>query len=267
MKIHRTLPLAAAAALLALAAAAPARAQSKTPVKTLEATPAAATPAPATPPPAAASPQPGAPEARPPEPTAIVTKESGSASAEDAKRLLQRYAAEPTIREIQEAAMRYAEVHPELIASWRTRVRAQAWAPELRGEYRFKGNNDLRDRVGGGSVDSPATPLQQNDLKNENRGLGRLTWNLNELVFNREELRVSSEATDLVRLREDVLDQATKLYFERRRLQIDLDLEPPRDLAGRVRKELRMQELTADLDALTGGFLSSRLKDIGRDPY
>jgi hypothetical protein len=231
----------------------------RTPVKQVEATPEkpAATAAEAPPPPA-----PAAEEKKPSEPTAIVGREGSSASAEDARRLLQKWAAEPTIRQVQDAAMRYAEVHPEVIASWRTRVRASPWAPELRAEYRFKGNDDARLRI-----QRPDADLTQDDTKREHRALARLTWDLDQAVFNREELRVSSEATDLVRLREDVLDQVTKLYFERRRLQIDLELEPPRDLAGRVRKELRLQELTADIDALTGGYLSRQLAEIGRDPY
>jgi len=42
-----------------------------------------------------------------------------------------------------------------------------------------------------------------------------------------------------MQLRDDILDEVTRLYFERGRLQ----------------------ELTADIDGLTGGYLSRRLRE------
>ena len=49
--------------------------------------------------------------------------------------------------------------------------------------------------------------------------------------------------------RADPLLEPPRRFFERRRLQVDLELSPPRDLADRIRKELRVQELTADEQA------------------
>ena len=62
-----------------------------------------------------------------------------------------------------------------------------------------------------------------------------------------------------MQLRDDILDEITRTYFERRRLQIDSYMSPPEDLKLKLEKELRIQELTADLDALTGGCFSERL--------
>lgn len=198
---------------------------------------------------------------RAPATEAVVTREGEAASPEQVKKLLTRYATEPTVREVQERAMRYAEVHPEVIQSWRKRSGWAAALPELRAEYQRRDDTLKRVRQ------SSTGDLSQDDDRVGDRLVGRATWDLKELIFNPDELRVSGESNDLVRLREDVLDQVTKLYYERRRLQVDLDLAPPRDLGGRVRKELRLQELTADVDALTGGWFSERLGEIGKDPY
>jgi len=199
------------------------------------------------------------------EPQTIVAQPEGGgepATAEQVAQILARYRAEPSVREVQEAALRYAEVHPEVLASWRSRSRVAALGPQIRGEYRYMGDANDRLKTGGADPDT----LQQ-DIGLEHRGLARAQWDLDRLIFNADELRVSGEISDLVRLRESVLDQTTRLYYERRRLQVDLDLTPPRDLAGRVRKELRLQELAADLDAMTGGFFTRRLAERGLAPY
>ena len=51
-------------------------------------------------------------------------------------------------------------------------------------------------------------------------------------------------------------------------LREQLDRERPVvDLGDRVLKELRLQELTADIDAFTGGWFSDKLEKAGRAPY
>lgn len=64
----------------------------------------------------------------------------------------------------------------------------------------------------------------------------------------------------MVQLRDDILDEVTRTYFERRRLQLEACLSPSLELKKKLQDELRMQELTADLDALTGGNFTARLR-------
>ncbi len=70
----------------------------------------------------------------------------------------------------------------------------------------------------------------------------------------------------MVQLRDDVLNEVTRLYFDRRNLQIDMLLYPPEDIRDRIEKELRLQELTAEIDALTGFYLSRRLNQVKGSP-
>jgi hypothetical protein len=63
-----------------------------------------------------------------------------------------------------------------------------------------------------------------------------------------------------VQLRDDVLNEVTRLYFERRRLQVETLLSGPEDIADKIENELRLQELTASIDAITGSYMLKRLK-------
>ena len=68
----------------------------------------------------------------------------------------------------------------------------------------------------------------------------------------------------MVQLRDDILDEVTNYYFERRRLQVELLESPPDDLRQRYKNQLRIHELTANLDALTGGYFTHELEKRGR---
>lgn len=183
--------------------------------------------------------------------------------AASARKILARFKHEPTVREMQKVAIRYALVNQDRIANLFVRARFAGWLPEFRARYNYNTDDDRTT-----SFPTPTSPIltsQATDL--DHRFEFRATWSLDELVFNRNELSVYRELKRLVELRTDILKEITKLYFERRRLQVDLILNPPRSLLNRVRRMLRLQELSADLDGLTGGYFSRRLKASGHDPY
>ena len=90
-----------------------------------------------------------------------------------------------------------------------------------------------------------------------------LSWNLPSLVFNAEVLDVGSLAV----LQEGVLKEVTRLYYTRRRLQIDLILNPPSDPRSELTKQLRIEELTSTLNAMTGNlFLKYEQRKRSRGP-
>jgi len=51
-----------------------------------------------------------------------------------------------------------------------------------------------------------------------------------------------------------------RIYFERRRLQTTGLLTGPEELQRQLERHLRVAELTAHLDGLTGGYFSETLK-------
>ena len=180
------------------------------------------------------------------------------------REVMNRFAAEPSVREVQNAAVEYAKANPERIDSWQARARANAVLPQFRTQFDYDANQDLRTRTNLDATD--ARVITEDDDRSYEFQV-RAQWDLDRLVFEPQELAVARESVRLANLRDRVLDEVTRRYFERRRLQVDLELSPPTDLNDRIRKELRLQELSADIDALTGGWFSQKLNSIGRAPY
>jgi hypothetical protein len=81
-------------------------------------------------------------------------------------------------------------------------------------------------------------------------------WNLPELIFNPDEVRVYSALANRASRREAVATVLVGYYFERRRLKVLALVAPEQDTAKALERAIRVEELTALIDALTGGLLS-----------
>ena len=63
-----------------------------------------------------------------------------------------------------------------------------------------------------------------------------------------------------VQLRNDILDDLRRAYYERKRLQFELMTNPPKDVNIKIEKEMRLQELTQAIDDLTGNYFSEHIR-------
>jgi len=64
----------------------------------------------------------------------------------------------------------------------------------------------------------------------------------------------------MVQLRDEILEEVTRLYFERKRLLGELKKTRDTDDAETRKKTLRVEELTAYIDAFTGGRFSEAIE-------
>lgn len=167
------------------------------------------------------------------------------------------FAQEPTIEEIREAAIIYAEVQPGKIERWRKAAARKAWLPDLRVAY--DGNEDWKSSTYFYSTSSQKYKDDDITEGEDDQWSVSLTWELGDLIWNNDQTSIDSRSRLMVQLRDDVLNEVTRLYFERRRLQIKMVMSPGEEIADKIEEELRLQELTANIDALTGSYLSKRL--------
>jgi hypothetical protein len=90
-------------------------------------------------------------------------------------------------------------------------------------------------------------------------GIG-FTWDLANFIWNPDQISIDTRSRLLVQLRQDILEEVTRSYFERRRLLAEFEGNPTADPSLKTERLLRVEELTAQLDALTGGYFSEGLK-------
>jgi len=229
------------------------------------------------------------------------------------------FATEPSYNEIQDSAMRYAEVHPDKIAAWRRGASLRAFLPEVSFRYQvssidetavqdtFEWSSAMESSTQSGEESSTSTSRKReygqewstsqmtpawstrdtysrdsgsatstSSGQSEGSGEGNthitetddgdesgwglvFKWDLKDFIYSTEQPKISKEARELSELRQDVLEQVNTYFFDRRRAQIEMIFSPPADARSKIDLQLRVARLTANIDALTGGFLSARL--------
>ncbi len=167
---------------------------------------------------------------------------SGGQSSE----VLDNFTNEPSIQEIQKKAIEYAEVSPKKISSWRRQAAVKALMPDLTLDFDKTITTSL-----GATYDRTQVGPQDWAVN--------LKWNVGELIWNSDQTSIDSRSKLMVELRDDILNEVTRLYFERRRLQAEGILSPPQNKKEEIESNLRLAELTASIDALTGGYLTQML--------
>lgn len=165
-------------------------------------------------------------------------------------RAISHFKNEPTINEVHQMAIEYAEVSPAKIKGWRQAAKRKALLPSLSLGLDRSATELFHWDTGG----NPDTLSKGKDSLDWDVSL---SWDLGDLIWNNDQTSIDSRSKLMVELREDVLDQVTRLYFERRRLQVEL-ASPSLDEPIKMDKELRLEELTALLDGFTGGSFSKK---------
>ena len=85
-----------------------------------------------------------------------------------------------------------------------------------------------------------------------------VSWDFGDIAYHPESIDVSREAREIIELRDDVLDEITQLYFERRRVLAVVALQPDSPAASEL--QLRAAQLAAGIDAWTGGWYGRQLE-------
>ena len=169
-------------------------------------------------------------------------------------------AQEPSIREVHKMAIEYAEVSPEKIKAWRRGAMWKAVLPRLSVNVSESYDDNIEIYKNSSTSYVVTGPRERgNDW-----GID-LTWDLSDLVWNDAQTSIDVRSRLMVQLRDDILEEVTRLYFERKRLIEEIEEESEDTGQEKLKyiseKDLRIEELTAYIDALTGGRFSEALSN------
>lgn len=160
---------------------------------------------------------------------------------------------EPSIHTVHKKVIGYADVGNGKIHRWQAGSRLAALLPT------FSFGKDL----------SHSTSLSTSSGKffegpeDYTRGWDAdVSWDLGDFIWSSAQTSIDSRQKLMVELRQDLLAEATRLYFERRRLQESLYLNSALDDPSRREIEIHIEELTALLDGMTGGWYSQQLRKM-----
>ncbi len=165
----------------------------------------------------------------------------------------------PDVREVHRMAIDYAEVSPQKIRSWRQAARWRGILPR----FVFRYDENYSDKV---EIYKSATQryLVKGPRTKRDSWSATFTWDLADLIWNPSQTSIDVRSRLMVQLRDNILEDVTRLYFERKRL-VSRVMDHRESETGKVAENYdRIEELTAYLDAYTGGMFSRAL-DTGGD--
>jgi competence protein ComEA len=184
---------------------------------------------------------------------------------DSAQQLLAEFGGEPSIQQAQAWASDYANTSPQSVERWLKQSKSFAALPTVLVRFRFTDDwdQDFQYYAADGLVDQDGevtfNVLDGAGRAQEGQYTVQASWDLDKLVMSSERIRMIGEAQDVAKLRDKVLTEVNRIYFERRRVQAEMMLSPKGDILGQVKDELRVMELTANLDAMTGGRFTAAL--------
>ena len=109
--------------------------------------------------------------------------------------------------------------------------------------------------------------LERNIGNGQPYGGVMLVWNLNDLVFDMEELTFGRVFSTSARAYHGLKFETNRLFEERKRLIARIIVEQPQDRFEREALMLRLEELTAHLNALSGGLFEPSLKALEQGTF
>lgn len=179
------------------------------------------------------------------------------------ERVMQIIRKEPSARDVVDAAIEYAHLHPEEIDAWLKNLRKSTWLPDVR----FLGNTSMKDGsfYGTEGMGTWGRSVRYRQDRSEDAFVwetgAELSWRLGSFIYDTDEIRIDERRARQTELREDVANTVTIYYFQRRNYVFKKLFDPPESFEELSRLTFQIEELTTKLDTLSGGYFNKNLPD------
>ena len=177
------------------------------------------------------------------------------------------FSLEPTIQEIQGKALEFSGIPSGTqFGAYRRQARLRNVLPQIDTSF---DNSDYAlsslETRGSDQYDSADSSINSSLDKNRkasadnefNTGF-RFTWHLDRLIYDPEIIDIVNSARVSANIRENLLTELTQIYFQRKSLLSELVSNP---FSRTMTQKFKLEELTADIDARTGGWYSLALRN------
>ena len=181
------------------------------------------------------------------------------------------FSLEPTIQETQAKALRFSGIPSGMqFGAYKRQARLRNVLPQIdtsfdNSDYAL---NSLETR-GSDQYDSADSSINSSLDKNRKAAMDnefntgfRFTWHLDRLIYDPEIIDIVNSARVSANIRENLLTELTQIYFQRKNLLSELMSNP---FSRTMTQKFKLQELTADIDARTGGWYSLALRSRFRE--
>jgi hypothetical protein len=181
------------------------------------------------------------------------------------------FSLEPTIQETQAKALQFSGIPSGMqFGAYKRQARLRNVLPQVdtsfdNSDYAL---NSLETR-GSDQYDSADSSINSSLDKNRKAAMDnefntgfRFTWHLDRLIYDPEIIDIVNSARVSANIRENLLTELTQIYFQRKNLLSELMSNP---FSRTMTQKFKLQELTADIDARTGGWYSLALRSRFRE--
>jgi hypothetical protein len=181
------------------------------------------------------------------------------------------FSLEPTIQETQAKALQFSGIPSGMqFGAYKRQARLRNVLPQIDTSF---DNSDYAlsslETRGSDQYDSADSSINSSLDKNRKAAMDnefntgfRFTWHLDRLIYDPEIIDIVNSARVSANIRENLLTELTQIYFQRKNLLSELMSNP---FSRTMAQKFKLQELTADIDARTGGWYSLALRSRFRE--
>jgi len=164
-------------------------------------------------------------------------------TAEDVRRAIAAQHGEPDVHDVVAAVLSHSGIDPARADAAMERARLSGLLPMVRAGLRQGTGYDFLERQTDATGTTSLTGVQ--DLA----FIGQLTFRLDRLLYTSDERMLLRESRTAAEQRLSIVSETVRLYFERRRLLVEIQLTGETDLE----REARIAEIDALFEVMSGG--------------
>lgn len=175
---------------------------------------------------------------------------------------------EPTVVEVQKQALKFASLPTQSdYKRYRTQARLRNLVPKVNFDANTTGTNLNYFQFENGistntSLNNAYNGGNTKRFQHDGRSYKQLSvqWDTNQFIYDDEIWRILNQARLTANIKENLLDDVTRIYYERRKLQLSTLLNPTTDLEKHLSNHIEIAELTGQIDSRTGGWFSEEIE-------